>query len=484
MANKEHLAVFNQGVTAWNQWRREHPEILPDLRGANLLGTLGSHIPHPRAYLGQADLRDANLSHAKFDQAILPRANLERAILTGAHLQQSYLHETNFKNADLRDANLSQAWLEKALLFKANLERAILTGAHLQQSDLREANLKNADLRKADLRQADLREADLHGADLEGALLKEARLPKVSPVTSPRKIRVLQEHLTPEQEALARQFTQERLAMLLSCAPIDEGEAVWHLHQAYKVRGARLPTVRWFDSPFAFLLAYTSWQHWHAYVDDDSSDRWDPHAGPESTRLMAVVPPSLRESAWAIIGATIKAAVQNGMAAKSTWEAIWSRVQERRDVQKLLRGLQPYDWIWNQLHRSHYPGDDSALQRVVGEKFETNASRSICAYEKAADYDVVRFWQENLKYPDTADEKVLGLTHFAYFNEMVSGYRLGLFSAWLVRKPLQLHLDDEGRLHSASGMCLQYRDGWGLYAWHGVPLSKEAYVARPRKGQR
>ncbi|GER89029.1 hypothetical protein KDW_31910 [Dictyobacter vulcani] len=36
MANQEHLALLQQGVEAWNSWRREHPQIKPDLDHALL----------------------------------------------------------------------------------------------------------------------------------------------------------------------------------------------------------------------------------------------------------------------------------------------------------------------------------------------------------------------------------------------------------------------------------------------------------------
>jgi hypothetical protein len=36
MANKEHLARLKQGIEAWNEWRKAHPEITPDLTEANL----------------------------------------------------------------------------------------------------------------------------------------------------------------------------------------------------------------------------------------------------------------------------------------------------------------------------------------------------------------------------------------------------------------------------------------------------------------
>ena len=38
MANPEHLQILKQGVEAWNQWRREHRDIMPDLDRANLDG--------------------------------------------------------------------------------------------------------------------------------------------------------------------------------------------------------------------------------------------------------------------------------------------------------------------------------------------------------------------------------------------------------------------------------------------------------------
>ncbi len=32
MANPEHLAILKQGVEQWNKWKKEHPDVLPDLR--------------------------------------------------------------------------------------------------------------------------------------------------------------------------------------------------------------------------------------------------------------------------------------------------------------------------------------------------------------------------------------------------------------------------------------------------------------------
>ena len=31
MADERHLKMLDEGISAWNQWRKKHPETLPDL---------------------------------------------------------------------------------------------------------------------------------------------------------------------------------------------------------------------------------------------------------------------------------------------------------------------------------------------------------------------------------------------------------------------------------------------------------------------
>ena len=54
IANQEHVDHLEQGVTHWNQWRHEHPDIRPILIKANL----------SEANLIRADLSGADLSRA------------------------------------------------------------------------------------------------------------------------------------------------------------------------------------------------------------------------------------------------------------------------------------------------------------------------------------------------------------------------------------------------------------------------------------
>ena len=153
MANNEHVNLLEQGLDAWNQWREQNPEIIPDLSGMSLMEP---------DFMG-ANLRKANLSGANCLQAKFTAVDL-----AGADLRDSVFVQADFSRTDLTGANLS-----RATLGMANFALADLTGANLSQADLSGAilwrtKLVDANLRGAKLFSANLTEANLHGADLTG----------------------------------------------------------------------------------------------------------------------------------------------------------------------------------------------------------------------------------------------------------------------------------------------------------------------------
>ena len=107
MANEEHLGILRQGSQLWNQWRREHSEIRPDLVSADLR---------------EANLRAANLHEADLREANLSYAYLVRADLRGANLSGANFSRANLMMADLRDANIRGANFLNTNLAGTNLE--------------------------------------------------------------------------------------------------------------------------------------------------------------------------------------------------------------------------------------------------------------------------------------------------------------------------------------------------------------------------
>ena len=147
MANDEHVAIFRQGVAAWNTWRDENPNIFPDLSKETLTN---AHLS--RANLFGATLIETNLTGADLSRAKLIFANLIGAKLPGANLSGADLFLTNLSDANLTDAILTDdASLREANLSGTNLAGANLTGAILIGTILFRANLTDANLTEARL---------------------------------------------------------------------------------------------------------------------------------------------------------------------------------------------------------------------------------------------------------------------------------------------------------------------------------------------
>src|SRR6266567_3052786 len=154
MANQEHLDILKQGVDAWNAWREQHPEVLPDFSVADL----------SKAYLREVNFYGSYLYGSYFYVANLRNANLRGAYLSGAKLNWA-----NLSGADLSWANLSQADLRGTTLVKTDLNNADLSGADLSGADLSKADLSGAHLSRANLRGTILTNAKLNGANLRRA---------------------------------------------------------------------------------------------------------------------------------------------------------------------------------------------------------------------------------------------------------------------------------------------------------------------------
>ncbi len=176
MANPEHMKILKQGVVTWNQWRKENPDVIPDLSETDL---------------SWADLKNANLQIAKLSESNLFRVDLSFTDLTAANLSWTNLAETELYETRLTSANLygadlsgarftgamlSGAKFKKAKLIKANLVGAVLSDIDFFNADLTEANLARANLTRANLHLTNLKEANLNRANLLRATLIGANL--------------------------------------------------------------------------------------------------------------------------------------------------------------------------------------------------------------------------------------------------------------------------------------------------------------------
>ena len=163
--NKQHLAILNRGVVAWNRWREKNPEVIPELAGIKPLDKNLSQINLAGADLRGIDFRWTALCNAKF---------------VGADLREANLTSANLSNADLSGANLSEATLVNAYFGEAKLSNTNLSAAHIESSNFSSANLNAANCNKANLTKVDLRCALLVEADFTNAIISDCLVYGVS----------------------------------------------------------------------------------------------------------------------------------------------------------------------------------------------------------------------------------------------------------------------------------------------------------------
>jgi hypothetical protein len=128
MANEEHFKILEQGVKVWNKWRKDNPEINPNLNNA---------------ILSEANLCKINLVKADLRNTYFKNANLSRANLREADLYMAYVSYANLSYANLSKANLTTARLVTARLINTNLDGANLTGAHVWETQRSGWSIKN-----------------------------------------------------------------------------------------------------------------------------------------------------------------------------------------------------------------------------------------------------------------------------------------------------------------------------------------------------
>lgn len=263
------------------------------------------------------------------------------------------------------------------------------------------------------------------------------------------KIERWQEALTPEQQASVSQFAREQIAAQLSCKTIDEQEAEAHLRIVYHLVGWEPPTIHWFDSPVAFVLAHFPDNVWDCPPVMEASVKARARMQNRMRKrvrksIEASVEQRVQDQIWIHVGASVEQRVQDSVWT-NIWDQTWDGVRVREE-----------DSIWD-------PEWDGIRNSV-----QANIRASVRAYYDQSWHSIFRFFHEVFEPND--------LISLACLNELLSGYHFGCQEAWMVRKPVRLERDEAGNLHSADGLCVQYRDGWGFYAWHGVCCSEQVIL--------
>lgn len=156
MADYDQLKRIKEGVEVWNKWREEHPEVVVDLRNADLtnFNLAGANLKQANLYW--ADLSGANLREANFYLATLREASLKNADLTEANLECAHFVETNVDQATLTGCTVYgiSSWDLKGspkdqagLIVSTRFKEVVLTVDDLQMAQFIHLLIKNENVR-------------------------------------------------------------------------------------------------------------------------------------------------------------------------------------------------------------------------------------------------------------------------------------------------------------------------------------------------
>jgi hypothetical protein len=136
-ADPDHVDLLRRGPRAWNAWRRQHPNIVPNLTRIFLSVS--------ERQMGQVNGGPINLASARLRRASLRFATLSGADLEGADLSSADLTDARLDRANLANADLGEAVLDRTDFADANLAAVNLRGTNLSKArNLTEAQLGEA----------------------------------------------------------------------------------------------------------------------------------------------------------------------------------------------------------------------------------------------------------------------------------------------------------------------------------------------------
>jgi hypothetical protein len=298
----------------------------------------------------------------------------------------------------------------------------------------------------------------------------------MEPVDAHLRLRPEQATLTAAQVAEAERFMSERIQAQLSTAPVDETAAEDLLRQAYTAAGVAAPNhIHWLDGPLELVAALAAEDWWVSSIDDAYRERV-PHCVWDDVKLDQAEIALLGRGVLDSIDHRIRQVAQqtekramvrfDPRAGHGLLREIWRRIVSRTwDPLRTNVG----ERIWRAVADAAGWPLSPWFRDSVWSGLDFSFWHTICAYDQAYLHIEMRYLNTYLA-PNEASA-------LAQFNELVSGYWLGQAVALLVRKPLFLLFDDLGRLHSATGRCVEYPDGWGFFAWHGVPAPERVVLA-------
>jgi hypothetical protein len=263
--------------------------------------------------------------------------------------------------------------------------------------------------------------------------------------------------LTAEQEGRIADIRDEWLRIGLCTEPADRRAAEQGVHCIYRAAWLPPPRIIWQDSPGAAAVAMVI----TAGHEDWSEQHMSSSQAQQYWRVRAQRDAELRRQAEVDWQTEHKVSEEVYWPLVRQVEVIGARVQEQVQAQmRAHENSELWDQVYDELYgRKHFPlPPDQPVWMCLPSVYSGKGQRGIPSYAQWAAMEVLGVPSPVPFHHDPLVARKAG----CWWRSRAPGG-----GVIVTDRPSRLKRDGEGHLHSADGMAIAYRDGWGFWCWHG-----------------
>ena len=286
------------------------------------------------------------------------------------------------------------------------------------------------------------------------------------------------ETLTPEQESILPGVRDEWLGYGLSCEPANRALAEEGVREAYAAAGLEPPKIIvWLDSPMAGALGQAFLQ---SIPDSDqvrdqvSGQVWDQVWGQMWDQVRDQVSGQVSGQVWDQVWGQVWGQVRDqvwGQVWGQVWDQVWGQMWDQVSDQMWDQvSDQVWDQVWDQVSGQVWDQVRDQVRGQVRDQVRDQVWENLNSWSRACiwgqhDVGYLAFTAAMQKIGVPKLDAITGLQKVAQNAGWWWAFKGAVV---LTDRPAELHRDKDLRLHNENGPAIRYRDGFGMYLWHGT----------------
>jgi len=254
------------------------------------------------------------------------------------------------------------------------------------------------------------------------------------------------EQLTAEQAAYLPIFREEWLRVGLSTDRVDKEASTDAIKRLYAAGGYDEPLIMHFDSPWQCIMSINFIKNMGVLKDQNL---WQ----------------SLKQDLWQSLGQNLGPSLGQSLGqdlGQNLWQSLGQNLGQSLG-QSLGQDL------WQSLGQN--------LGQSLKQSLEQNPQYVSTYFWGGID----AYWLAWAEFAEKIGVPIAKQDHLHAYIDFAKSSGVSYFYpevAFVSDRPICIHKDDEARLHCEDGPALAFKDGYGVYTWHGTNIPSE-WIEQP-----